>query len=376
MIAVADTSPICYLILIGEIDLLPKLFSQVLAPQAVLAELLHEDAPATVRSWASNLPSWISAKETPVLATAGLEKLQAGEQAAIVLAESIKADIILLDEKAARRVAADRGLRVTGILGILGEAVTRGLVELAPAIDRLRMTDFAPWGAVSSIAGTPAAGCPRGRPSVRRAIRAPANLSPQPGFGQLPVAHDALRRDLQHLGGLLHAKPAEKAHLDHLRLARVHFGQGIQSLVDCQDLLGPPGSHVRNLFEVHIRGRVRAPEQPAALLTPPGAGRVHQDAPHDLSRDGEEVRPVLPADARQVHQPDVGFMDQSRGLKGSAIARPHVPPGQPLQLPVHMRDQIVQGRRLSPPPGLQQAGDLLACGDFHRRSEKIPSEIL
>ena len=142
MIAVADTSPICYLILIGEIDLLPKLFSQVLAPQAVLAELLHEDAPATVGSWASNLPDWICASETLPLATSGLEKLQAGEQAAILLAESIKADIILLDEKAARRVAADRGLRVTGILGVLGEAATRGLVELAPAIDRLRVTNF------------------------------------------------------------------------------------------------------------------------------------------------------------------------------------------------------------------------------------------
>jgi hypothetical protein len=70
------------------------------------------------------------------------ERLQAGEQAAILLAESIKADIILLDEKAARRIAAARGLRVTGILGVLGEAATRGLVELAPAIDRLRMTNF------------------------------------------------------------------------------------------------------------------------------------------------------------------------------------------------------------------------------------------
>jgi predicted nucleic acid-binding protein len=58
------------------------------------------------------------------------------------LAESSQADIILLDEKAARRLAADRGLRVTGILGILGEAATRRLVELAPAIDRLRMTSF------------------------------------------------------------------------------------------------------------------------------------------------------------------------------------------------------------------------------------------
>lgn len=142
MIAVADTSPICYLILIGEIDLLARLFDQVLSPQTVIAELLHADAPAAVRSWASNLPPWICAKETPVLATSGLEKLQAGEQAAILLAESMKADIIMLDEKAARRVAAERGLRVTGILGVLGEAATRGLVELAPAIDRLRMTNF------------------------------------------------------------------------------------------------------------------------------------------------------------------------------------------------------------------------------------------
>jgi predicted nucleic acid-binding protein len=58
------------------------------------------------------------------------------------LAELVKADIVLLDEKAARRIAAARGLRVTGVLGILGEAATRGLVELAPAIDRLRMTNF------------------------------------------------------------------------------------------------------------------------------------------------------------------------------------------------------------------------------------------
>ena len=142
MIAVADTSPICYLVLIGEIDLLPKVFSQVLAPQAVLAELLHADAPAAVRSWASDPPSWLRVTETPALTTQGLEKLQAGEQAAILLAESINADIVLLDEKAARRGARDRGLQITGILGVLGKAATRGLVELAPAINRLRTTNF------------------------------------------------------------------------------------------------------------------------------------------------------------------------------------------------------------------------------------------
>jgi predicted nucleic acid-binding protein len=142
MIAVADASPLCYLILIGQIDLLPKLFLHVAVPRAVITELLHEDAPEAVRTWASNLPAWIGVKENPLSASAGLEKLQAGEQASILLAESLQADIILLDEKAARSVAANRGLRVTGLLGVLGEAATRGLVELAPAIDRLRTTNF------------------------------------------------------------------------------------------------------------------------------------------------------------------------------------------------------------------------------------------
>lgn len=142
MIAVADASPLCYLVLIGEIDLLPKLFRRVAVPQAVITELLHEDAPEVVRDWASSLPAWISTVGTLDVVTSGLEKLQAGERAAIILAESIKADLILLDERTARRVATERGVRVTGILGVLGEAATRGYVDLASAIDRLRKTSF------------------------------------------------------------------------------------------------------------------------------------------------------------------------------------------------------------------------------------------
>jgi predicted nucleic acid-binding protein len=119
MIAVTDTSPICYLILIGEVELLPKLFNQVLVPHAVIAELLHDDAPEAVRAWASNLPSWIAVRESPAGSTTGMEKLQTGEQGAILLAQSIQADMVLIDEKSARRVAADRGLRVTGTLAVV-----------------------------------------------------------------------------------------------------------------------------------------------------------------------------------------------------------------------------------------------------------------
>ena len=142
MIAVADTSPVCYLVLIGKVDLLPELFSSVLIPRAVVAELLHEDAPESVRAWAANPPSWASVHDNPTGLAAGMEKLQAGEQNAILLAEMVQADIVLLDEKAARRVAADRGLRVTGTLGVLGEAATRGRVDLIEAIELLRKTNF------------------------------------------------------------------------------------------------------------------------------------------------------------------------------------------------------------------------------------------
>lgn len=142
MIAVLDASPLCYLLLIGEIDLLPQLFSRVVVPQTVILELRHDDPPATVRNWASNLPIWISVEDTPDTFSADMEKLQAGERAAILLAELIQADIIIIDEKAARLIAGRRGLSVTGILGVIGEAATRGLVDLTRAIDRLRRTSF------------------------------------------------------------------------------------------------------------------------------------------------------------------------------------------------------------------------------------------
>jgi predicted nucleic acid-binding protein len=142
MIAVANQSPLCYLILICEIDLLPKLFDAVLLPHAVLAELLQQDAPPTVRVWASQLPAWVSVQAIPAMSISGLEKLQIAEQSAILLAESSSGGIIVLDEKAARRIAADRGLQVMGLLGLLELAAASGFVELSPAIDRLRRTNF------------------------------------------------------------------------------------------------------------------------------------------------------------------------------------------------------------------------------------------
>ena len=71
-----------------------------------------------------------------------MERLQAGERAAILLAESLGAALILLDEKSARRLAAERSLRVAGLLGVLVAGANRGLVDLPTAIGRLTKTSF------------------------------------------------------------------------------------------------------------------------------------------------------------------------------------------------------------------------------------------
>jgi predicted nucleic acid-binding protein len=142
MIVVANTSPICYLQLIGQLDLLPGLFGQILAPDAVRDELTHERAPSAVHELMQEPPSWLIFRSVAAQPDLGLEKLHAGERAAILLAQALRADLIILDEKAARQIAAGRGLRVTGLLGILDEAATRDLIDLPAAVDRLRQTTF------------------------------------------------------------------------------------------------------------------------------------------------------------------------------------------------------------------------------------------
>ena len=58
MIAVADTSPLNYLILIGRVGIVARLFSQLIVPEGVLRELQHARSPRMVSAWATNPPDW------------------------------------------------------------------------------------------------------------------------------------------------------------------------------------------------------------------------------------------------------------------------------------------------------------------------------
>jgi predicted nucleic acid-binding protein len=142
MIVVADASPICYLLLIGQVELLQKLFGQVVIPQAVRREPSAEGAPAIVRTWIAHPPPWLQIQSVVTAPDALLGRLHLGEREAIALAKQLEADLIVLDEKAARRIAVECRLNTTGLLGMLDEAATRRLIDLPTAIERLQRTTF------------------------------------------------------------------------------------------------------------------------------------------------------------------------------------------------------------------------------------------
>lgn len=96
---VADTSPLVYLILIEQIQILPKLFANVLIPDAVHGELGHRLTPEPVRAWTEALPTWAEIKPAPQIVDDAFRSLGAGERAAIALALSIRADLVLIDER-------------------------------------------------------------------------------------------------------------------------------------------------------------------------------------------------------------------------------------------------------------------------------------
>jgi predicted nucleic acid-binding protein len=140
---VSDTSPISYLILIGQTALVEKLFGRVLIPPAVMAELLHGGTPASVRQEVSQRPPWLEVVHvSPVAEDASLAGLHLGEREAIQLADLISADLVVVDERKARRAALARGHKVAGLVGLLLWGAQCGFVDLEDALARLQATSF------------------------------------------------------------------------------------------------------------------------------------------------------------------------------------------------------------------------------------------
>ncbi len=139
MIVVSDTTPLSELAKVGQLVLLRDVFGQVIVPQEVYDEVTSGTHPAVpaVRS-----ATWIEVRSvqdaSQVVALRESTKIHVGEAAAIILAQELGAQQVLIDDLRARRVAKARLLPVTGTIGTLLLAKEQGLIaQVKPILDDL-----------------------------------------------------------------------------------------------------------------------------------------------------------------------------------------------------------------------------------------------
>lgn len=122
MIVVSDTTPLISLLKIEHLDLLKKLFGNVLIPQAVYEELTVDER---FRMEAEQLKQKEFIKVCPVRNVESVSILKRatgldqGESEAIVLTDEMKADLLLMDEAKGRAVSDEMGFRIMGTIGVL-----------------------------------------------------------------------------------------------------------------------------------------------------------------------------------------------------------------------------------------------------------------
>jgi predicted nucleic acid-binding protein len=139
VIVVSDTTPLSELSKVGQLVLLRDVFREVIVPQEVYDEVTSGTHPAVA---AVRSATWIEVRSvqdaSQVVALRESTKIHVGEAAAIILAQELGAQQVLIDDLRARRVAKARLLPVTGTIGTLLLAKEQGLIaQVKPILDDL-----------------------------------------------------------------------------------------------------------------------------------------------------------------------------------------------------------------------------------------------
>lgn len=136
--AISNTSPLVYLYRIEAFEWLPRLFSHIWVPAAVVEELREGQHRGFDCPDPHNY-SWLEIVNPVATPSEWLSlDLGSGELAAMALALERRTHVVLLDDMLARRTAQAAGLSVWGTLRVLLEAKSQGLTErLEPLINRL-----------------------------------------------------------------------------------------------------------------------------------------------------------------------------------------------------------------------------------------------
>ena len=142
MITVSDTSPVHYLILIRQTEILPKIFGEIIIPEPVAVEMRHPKAPREVREWIKSPPAWVRIQKARHEYLPVIRSLGKGELSAIAIAIEENADAVLMDDRAAIREGRSSDLTILTTFTVLELAAIANLIDFEEILENLAKTTF------------------------------------------------------------------------------------------------------------------------------------------------------------------------------------------------------------------------------------------
>jgi predicted nucleic acid-binding protein len=145
---VSDSSPLNYLALLSDFDLLRQLYQTLIIPPAVHEEVVIRGADYPVgQAVRDALERWIFVADTPDDGRVELLRvdygIDRGESEAIIVAETLAGASLLMDERRGVRCARSRGLIVTRTPMIYANAKILGMIgSVGQKLDDLRRVGF------------------------------------------------------------------------------------------------------------------------------------------------------------------------------------------------------------------------------------------
>lgn len=141
MILVADSSSLIALSIAESLTLLELLYGEIKIPRAVYIEVTSKNKPHSIvlREYLKNKIVYFGSDDIFI----NDHSLGAGELEAMMLYKHLKADLFLVDDRRARRIAGLNNINTIGSLGVLFEAKQKNIIEnIRPAILKIYNSDI------------------------------------------------------------------------------------------------------------------------------------------------------------------------------------------------------------------------------------------
>ncbi len=140
---VVNSTPLIVLCGINRLDILQKLYHKIIIPAAVYQEVTAKKDSACMQLKTAG--SWIQVEQVRDYVEKKMykAKLHDGEVEVMILAQELNADLVIIDDDAAKKTAKYLGLTVTGTLGVLLKAKKQKIIEsIYPLLTEMKKNGF------------------------------------------------------------------------------------------------------------------------------------------------------------------------------------------------------------------------------------------